>query len=184
MKIVSNFDIKKALKDVQKLRLRGFVKAELVLVLLGAKPAADLDIRFKDSDPKQILLLLKKYGLKAVSVKPKDAVRDQLKVQVILAVSKKISLVKTLAKLLAKDVLNKNDHKIFGKLMGFPETAIKAFVNRLVLSDDKRPKMRGIPLEFAMSRDHWADEFLVMKNWANLLKKNTPTIYRQALKNK
>ena len=71
------------------------------------------------------------------------------------------------------------DHDEFGRMMGFPESAIEAFGNSKTLAREKYPDIQGLIFKFILSENHWQEEVEVMRNWTKLIKDNAPELYRE-----
>ena len=71
-----------------------------------------------------------------------------------------------------------SDHSTFGRLYGYPETAVSAFtLGGQALLDDKEQQQRENEAElpdgltnFRLSRNHWADELEVVRQWCVVLR--------------
>ncbi len=90
-----------------------------------------------------------------------------------------------------KNAYEKED-EIYGRLSGFPESAIKAY-----LEAEKNPtsliEIKDLPEEirtqdfmafatFKLSRKNWREELEVVKKWADTIKKINPALYEEAVK--
>ena len=69
------------------------------------------------------------------------------------------------------------DHAEYGQLMGYPQTAIDAFVNGKLLTDKDYPDMRGIIFNIKFSQGHWPDELKILKEWSEAIRKYSPETY-------
>ncbi len=86
-------------------------------------------------------------------------------------------------------VFQKDTYKT-GILMGYPETAVKAFVEKKYirnvegeekLSDEILNDPEHKFLNFRLSRDNWQEEFKTVKEWARVIKENAPELYEEIL---
>jgi hypothetical protein len=82
-------------------------------------------------------------------------------------------------------------HDVFGKLCGFPETAIRAFLQKKK-NREKFMEVDDLPLEirsedymaflfFKLSKDHWLEELEVAKEWSKKIKELDYELYKEAL---
>lgn len=159
---------KEAIKNIKELDTGVYQKSELILVLLGEKPATDLEGFEEDSD--EVARMLEKYGLKAVkkNTEELDSSRSTL------SVARDESLAKELAK-----TSPEKDHKKYGELMGYPDSAIEAFEddkgqksgNELRLDREEYPeylKELAFP-SFVLSKENWDKEVKILQRWQNVL---------------
>ena len=75
---------------------------------------------------------------------------------------------------------------IHGRLSGFPETAIQAFLEKNVIKSNGLPdEVRRLPEyifgTFKFSKEHWHEELEVSREWANYIKQHAPELYEQFL---
>lgn len=69
-----------------------------------------------------------------------------------------------------------NDHRKTGIFLGYPATAVEAFVDNTCIPGDEQAKIMeaaGIKsfFPFRFSQDHWREELPVIKSWYTTLKK-------------
>jgi len=160
------------IKPIIELPLGVSVKAQMVLVLLNEKPGLEFNV----SADSEVLKLLKKFeeiGLVS-AVFPSDT--DKGKVKIV--VSRKKEIIDELNNLSPS---NGSDHKRYGQLMGFPDTAIEAFLDpdkRLNFKDQEKIR-EGLPhfFRFRMSREHAAEELEVIKRWNKLILEYAPELF-------
>ena len=134
---------------------------------MGLKPASELEI-FKNNDPKEkIEEALISAGLK---IKEKPAKKN---VVARYAISLDDDIVDRL--MLAEP--NK-DHEEYGRLMGYPETAIKAFGTDEKISNDVLPD-EDIVFSFTLSKNHKDEEMEVWRKWSRAIKENAPDLFKK-----
>lgn len=139
-------------------------KAQLVLLILGIKPAAELSLYAKNSTPEETESLLQKAGLVYVRKDP-----DYSKIVAQYAISSSLEMVEKL--------LQSNSPSDYGKLMGYPQTAIDAFNNR-----DNRYKgplpddIDNSIFKLVFSKDHFQEEFEVVRGWNKALMEYAPDL--------
>lgn len=73
---------------------------------------------------------------------------------------------------------------IHGRLSGFPETAIQAFIAKDFIKPEELPKDIRVSPEyvfaaFQLSKKHWKEELETGKKWALYIKNNAPDLYDQ-----
>jgi len=162
---------KNRIQEIERMNLGSIQKAEMVLVLLGAKKATDIMVYSWNDSPEDVRLNLEKNGLCVAEVL-REKTNENLRAEFAVALDKEA----------AEKLANLNpevDHTEFGRLMGFPETAIEAFGNSKTLAREKYPDMKGLIFKFILSEDHWQEEMEVMRNWTELIRVNAPELYRE-----
>jgi hypothetical protein len=167
------------IKTIESLRTGYLQKADVVLVLLGQKPATDLSV-FVDAEElladedekiKSIGLLYKKINQGKVS--------DRYCNDYLLA--KDEATLNELMKYRAD-----KDHEQFGRLMGFPESAVKAYTNKTLLDNNQEQQIYEMHPDIVfnnmrLSKDSYESELEVLRNWSESLKNSAPEIYKQFL---
>lgn len=127
---------------------------EALLVLLGLKPATEI----YSEKPEETIETLQKLGLFGeIGAFDKKSGKTEIFVATDKGVLEKF-----------KSLQPDRDHKEYGILMGYPETAVDAFFhpeNELPYEvraeiQDKYPFFK-----FAFSKDHWKQEEEVLKKW-------------------
>ncbi len=93
-----------------------------------------------------------------------------------------------------KDPKEKEDHRKYGRLMGFPETAVDAYCNdrsKLYEEGDtfllfNNPMDRTLDvlrfLSFRPTQNHFDDEVKVARRWHDTVKELSPTIYEKVVR--
>ena len=151
------------------------------MVLLGEKPATDLTI-FTDTQEE---MLEEEENLKDIGLKFKKIGQHEKNGRIVAKFS--IANEKNdLNELLNTDPLV--DHEKFGLLMGFPPSAVKAFLDKKLMSmEDERKILEENPdivfSNFRLSQDNGQAEIETLRRWSNAIKEATPDIY-QKLKGK
>ncbi len=153
-------------------------RAEVVLVLLGEKPVAEMYIPNKSNAPK-VLEDLKSIGLYAEEIE--DQVRGSGDNSIDIGVAKSQELLDEL-----KQTKSNKHHRRYGELMGYPSTAIDAFlgengVDRL--SDEEHEKLvENLPsvlTHFAFSKQNAQEELAKLKKWFKIIAQNAPELIDQ-----
>mgnify|MGYP001590292720 CR=1 FL=1 len=174
-KIVKGPEIKKldpvqerigALKGLREgLRVGAQVEGELALVVLGLKPGTQINVGDAEK-AKDVSKILVKAGLM-----PETIERDGQVVVVSTKSKDKLDELKVLSP--------SKDHEEFGRMMGYPESAIKAFANKdLLLPDDQQKELtKDLPFfSFKISRDNFQRELKVIEQWNRAILKYSPDL--------
>ena len=166
---------KEKVKLLEKLNIGSAQKANIILVALGLKPATDLSL-FKNNDSEAVVEeALTKAGL--VFADKGIGGEKQNKVA-------KISIARdeeTLNRLLA--LSPSKDHEEYGRLMGYPETAVEAFVNKKLLDEPTERKLiaaSGNIFPMKLSKDHWREEIEHLRTWNEAIKEYSLDTYEEA----
>lgn len=157
-------EIREKVKAIEAIHTGPEQKAQLVLLVLGIKPAAELSLYAKNSTPEETESLLQKAGLVYVR---KDA--DGGKVVAQYAISNSIEMV--------EELLQSNSPSEYGKLMGYPQTAIDAFNTRDGRYDGPLPDdIYNSIFKLIFSKDHFQEEFEVVRSWNKALMEYAPDL--------
>jgi hypothetical protein len=171
-------ELKKKIESIEGLSIGPAQKAELVLVLLNFKPATQVDVYNWNDPPEKVEEIFKKTGLcfKEMNINEKDREKIIKK----YAVSSDASLAENL-----QNLDPSKDHAGYGRAMGFPESAIRAF-NGLepLLEEENYPSMDGIIFNFKLSKNNWQAEYDLMRSWSEAIRENSPLIYNQLIPKK
>lgn len=177
MSIDSGPELEKAkerIEAIRSLEIGSYPKAELVLIILGLKPATELDLAPWNDPPEKVEEALNAAGLAYQTIERSydDIVRvDDWTTYLIAA---KQQDVERLAKLDPR-----KDHQEYGRLMGFPETAIQGFVTGSVLAGDEYPSDPNNIIHMTLSRDHWQEEVAHTRKLSDAIKTFAPEIYKE-----
>jgi len=164
--------IQEKIKEIESLNIGPVQQAELILVLLGAKKATNLSLyQWNDTPEKIKATLVDKCQIYLAEIKGE---KNNAKVLAEYAAA----LDKETAERLANLDPSK-DHKEFGELMSFQQSAIEAFDTPKVLERENYPNMSGIIFHFSLSKDNWQEEMKVLKNWSELIRTYSPRLYEE-----
>jgi hypothetical protein len=166
-------------RTLEKLNLSLEQKAWLILVVLGMKPATELVIGEGNDSQDTIKEVLSRAGLAYANrddeyINKKD-IYGKIPILAVISVARNRETLDELLK-----VSGKKDHGDYGRLMGYPETAVKAFVNKELLDKKDYPYMSDNIFPLKLSKDHWREEVEHLKSWNEAIKKYAPETYRQA----
>lgn len=166
---------KEKILRIESIKTGSCQKANLVLVLLGQKPGIDLTVYVdtkKEIAEEEDKIKSLKLNYKKISQEEKGG---RYVAEFILAKS--------------EDILNElsktdpsRDHEKFGSLMGYPMSAIKAFLEGNCFSvEEERELLKQHPEialhDFRLSKDNNKEEIETLKRWNDLLKKEAPDLY-------
>lgn len=164
-------------------------RAKLVLVYLGLKPACEVSI-YKSSEAQKLKNILKEVGLYCLKSKHfnKESYDEMKKVLPSTcvfpisrcSVAKDFSTAKKLS-----EINPAQHHREYGKLMGYPKTAIDNFLKKESClnksSMDKLKKKYGIIFSFRLPKTNYQDELNLLIDWSENIKKYAPELYKKIL---
>lgn len=178
------------IKKIEKLRYCDEKdRAKMILVYLGLKPACEVYIYEKEAMArlKQSLLEVGLYCVKrSFDKKPFDEIQKAIPQKLVLPVGQcAVAKTKKTAIRLSKTLPNKH-HRSFGKLMGYPQTAIDNFVKKEPNLDRHKyvnlRKKYGIIFSFRIPAKNYQNELKVLKGWSMAIKQYAPALYKKLLK--
>ncbi|MBP6944539.1 hypothetical protein KBD61_02940 [Patescibacteria group bacterium] len=162
---------KRQLTEAAHLPLSLGTREDLVLVLGGLKPATELLLRGKALRAKEpILQWLIHTGF------PTDSrVRSDGEFEYLIA---RDSV--TLDRL--RPAFGSQHHEEYGKLMGFPDTAVEAFVPKRLLQIAPQDIHPDVDIGMCLSQAHWPEELEYVSRWAFFLKMVAPNLNEEKKK--
>lgn len=188
------------IKNIEDSKLGIVDKVNLLLVKKGLKPAAEIYIAIKgeqatflaDEDLESMKSLIEESGL-AYDAKEQE-VNSIKALDILISQSKeKVERLRELWKAPKEE----NNSREIGMLLGYPSTAIDAFVaglseiyggkkNKEVLdendlADDIRKVDAVVFSKFALSKKNWLEEIGQGKIWADYIKSASPKIYQEMM---
>jgi hypothetical protein len=161
-------------------------KAQLVWTLVGEQPAIDLYVHDGDENPDDIVKKLEAMGLvvrRTEHVRPGKAVNKETILWIAKTADEADALLAT-----HSESGPRTEHEAYARLMGFPQTAIDAFLGRIPqLPEKKRVALwRHIEVRFPavivgmrVSQDHWKDEVRFILHRSKIIQEQAPDLYRQ-----
>jgi hypothetical protein len=158
-------------------------KSMMALIVLGLKPATTLDLFKWNEDVESIKSKIGRAGLFFDDIYPPPFKNKERTANLAVACSQEIA---TDTAIFFRDPENHSQE--LGTYMGYPQTAIDAFMGKTKLLEDSEEVLkdkewnRGI-IGFAMSKDNSIEEIKVMEKWWEALKEKTPDLYKQILDN-
>lgn len=158
-------------------------KAELILVLAGLKPSTDLHLFKNNEDPE---LVKKKINDAGLVYKEMDKhLMQNPNLTCSLGVARQMADAVRVVELLSG--MSATGGEEFGRLMGFPQTAIEAYAKKRErfddVSNDNSFVKRGIPFRFRLSKDNWENEIKVAEDWTEKIKEIAPNVYQELISN-
>lgn len=177
------------IKNVSDLPLGVMERIELVLILIEEKPATDLSLKigqgFREEHLRGLLGRIRKIGLVCEAAEKEFFVASRTKRHVDAYWRILVFVAKTEKNMLA--LKNATSDEELGRLYGFPETAIKAFVGkdgftRLEVRDEPEEVTScdfRFLLQFIISRENWQDEREQMRRKFKRLLKVAPRLVEE-----
>lgn len=169
---IASQEQQEGIKKIELLKIGNAQKADVILVILGVKPATEVSVFEWNDSPDEVKHILLESGLVVVEKEVNGKEIAQFAVAKNEDNARKLALFDP-----------SKDHGEYGRLMGFPESAVVGFVQEKCLDRDKYPDLNSIVFNFALSEDEWKNEVKLLKYWSELLKKYSPTIYEELLRN-
>ncbi|MCX6756626.1 MAG: hypothetical protein NTW35_00525 [Candidatus Nomurabacteria bacterium] len=173
--------LEKNIRIIESLDCNLKAKANMVLVLLGLKPATDVFFLGNNEDLKPFKSKIKETGL-SFDVTG-SLLLDNNRVKEDLVISKKQEIASLVAFLFKTPNLNRRE---LGVYMGYPETAINAFVGLKEKHQDSRKVFqdKGISdsvASFILSKDNWQEEIKTAEKWVEGLTLKAPELYKKVM---
>ena len=155
---------KEAITSIESIDAGPEQKAQLILVLLGLKPAAELALYPWNSSPENVEAFLDRSGLQYARRKS----NKQGKTVAEYAVSKDERLVDRL--------LNCDSSAEYGALMGYPESAVQAFEAKEVYEGPLPEDIENSIFKMKFSKDLFEKEFETVRRWNKALSEYAPNL--------
>lgn len=160
--------------------------AQLILVILGEQFVYDAQYSFDSEDKKKEFIdLVENTGIQ-IEIEKEEIINEKLNVNFTFATSKEnIQRIKNARELITTD--RKAYDIEYGKLMGFPQTAIDEYVenkisNKKPISQndmtDERFKTKGLFAPFKFSEKYIDEERALLVKRNELLKEYAPSLFR------
>ncbi len=137
-------------------------QAQMILVLLGIKPAMDLSLYYKNTPPEEAEQLLTSAGLTFI----KKETSEKGEAVVKYAVAQDFETARRL-------LLPKSDAE-YGELMGYPKTAVDAFVSGEVYEGAIPLDIQNSVFSMKFSPEHHSEEFEVVRGWIRAVEEVAP----------
>lgn len=164
-------ELQEKINIVKDLEIGPVQKAEIMLVILGLKPATELSLYKHNDTQDKVEKVLKDVGLEIDHKNICD--NKNLVAEIVIAQNQKI-----LSNLMQANA--SQDHEEYGRLMGYPETAISAFTENTILNEVNYPELQTSIFGMKYSKNNWQEEKLKVQSWDNAIKKYAPETYRDA----
>lgn len=158
---------KEAINQVMQLNAGSAQKAELVLIILGIKPSTELSLFPWNSTQEEAERILLSTGLNFVK---KDKPLWE-KASVEYAISNNPELVQKL--------LQPTTSAEYGRLMGYPESAIEAFESEKTYEGILPEDIENSIFRLKFSQDHFNQEFEVVRKWNEAIRNYAPELLEQ-----
>lgn len=155
--------------------------AQLIFVLVGEQPAMNLSFSLTDDSIDAAAETLRAAGLAVV----KEPMMKKWPAAA-LYVARDLATAESLRAICNLDEGDASYDEEYGRMMGFPETAIDAFVGRAPrLARDEHPSDVDDPslvTHFIHSKDHWKEEMEVLRRRRDLIRTYAPELYAKIVR--
>lgn len=174
-------EMKEKITKIEQLKFGNRQKAGLILVLLGEKPAVEVALYGWNDPPGKFAEVIKEIGLNFEELKfeGRSLTPPKLVTRFAIAQDKE-----TVLKL--RSLSPARDHREYGLLMGYPESAVMAFVEhkenpeKITKGSMAMTIMKERPVvNFALSKDNWQEEVKTAQRWNAAIKKHAPELYKE-----
>ena len=156
--------LREAIKSIESMNIGSEPRAQMILVLLNLKPAFELGLYPWNASPEDAEDSLNKTNLKYIKrERPK-----QQKTVAEYAVSKE--------KELAEKLISSESSAEYGTLMGYPETAIRAYEAKEVYTGPLPEDIKNSFFHFKFSKEHFQEEFETVREWNKALQQYAPDL--------
>jgi hypothetical protein len=162
-------------------------RVNMVLVLLGLKPATTLDLFTWNEDVDSVKSKITEAGLFYDEIQSPPFTNKKRTATLAIGSTKDLA---------TKTAIGFRDpnkyHKELGEYMGYPKTAIDAFLgitkryDEEIGDQDEIFKSKEIPMSkvgFALSKENYEEEIKVAEEWMKAIKEFTPDLYEEILSN-
>ena len=169
-----NAEYRRKIEILNAVRIGPEQKAQIILVVLGLKPAAELALYEDNDNVETIEAALRQAGL-LFTKKETDGPVESKRLFCEYAFA---NVASTLEQLSLID--SKSDHAAYGRLMGYPPSAIDAFIDKeKLLPADEYPDMAGVIFSFKLSKGGWQAELATLRQWSEAIKEFAPAVYQE-----
>lgn len=203
------------IETIEDIPVDPFEKVELILVRKGFKMATDIELTgnvwkiqedskqinktrlkkveeslkkagytYKTSDPEIEEIISIKEGIPEEEIKPEHESIEEKREKITITIAEDQ---KDLDEYL--EIIKNDSDKNMGKAYGFPESAIKAYlesddnnsrlISRKDLPEEIRKQEWSLFASFMMSKDKWKEELETVKKWAETVNRISPKIYKE-----
>jgi Mg/Co/Ni transporter MgtE len=161
---------KEMIRSIESLSIGSIQRANIILVYLGLKPATEIDIYTHNDSAEKVISAIEAIGLKT-KIKREFKQKDKDVIRISVASNQE-----NLEKL--EKVDPSKDHEEYGRLMGYPETAIGAFLNKeKKLEYNHYLDDEDLVFFITMSKEDHGEEVKTLKKWSNAIKEHAPDLY-------
>lgn len=180
MKKITDSD-RYVLRVLHELRIGSSQKAQLALVFLGYKPAIEIDVFTNNDTPEQVQKHIHFLGLYSRQIAPNPEIKNSVATFLVAKEKENVDLLQQVIDLRdsKEQMIEQGYHIFYGTLMGYPDTAVLAFVQQKLLSTEEQVEKEKFfePLcVFRFSKQHWEKELNVVRKWRQALMAACPDI--------
>lgn len=165
---------KEDIARIEKLDCHVQDRIQILLVLLELKPVVTFALDVRES-AENIAKVVRDAGL-IVEIEKKGHYRSLIIARSPENINKIIELHAEQKRGLSEDY-----HQRYGRLVGYPQTAIDAFSGRIPALTEEESYHLDPDLIFSVvfSKDHWKEELEVMRKWSQAIKQYAPHVYAE-----
>jgi hypothetical protein len=163
---------RQAVKAIESINTGTEQRAQIILVLLGLKPATELSLFANNSTPEETEALLEQAGLLYIRKESNDHQWTSAKYEYVVAKDEA-----TLQQLLNSS--SSESHEEYGLLMGYPETAVKAFTAGDLYDGPLPADIEDSIFKLRFSKDHFEEEFETVRKWNTAINEYAPELLSQ-----
>lgn len=170
------------LKTLEQMNCDLGTKATMLVVALGVKPSATIEIYKQDEDIESIKWKMRDAGLYFDDIEV--ALFRNQNCAASLAIAKSQETASHLAELFKTERSDDNNIDL-GKSLGYPSTSTEAYIGKREQYERGLDPFveRRIPsnLQFMLSKDNWEQELQTAIGWFKALKETSPETYKKII---
>lgn len=179
----NKIEYKNLYENLDDLNIGSAQKCSIVLVREGLKPASEIEIYKWNDDVNKVTEILDNLNLcYFIESTPGDNPTT-----IGIAQNKEIltnlkSLIESRNTVIDnKGELSNEFHDQYGKLMGFPNSAIQAFKTKEFIEDDLIPEdIKYLSPVFRISKNNSENEIKILRSWREVLELNIPKSFKES----
>ncbi|MSR71644.1 MAG: hypothetical protein EXS50_03210 [Candidatus Taylorbacteria bacterium] len=190
-------DLERKINILERISCSLDARAAMVVVALGLKPSASINLYKRDECIDQIKQKMRAAGLFFDDI-DKPPFKTEIKVGdsiiqkspgVVETASLAIARSQEVASRVADLFRNTSEDREYqlGRYLGYPVTATEASLGKREKLGDLHPFIeRRIPstLQFILSKDYWQEELKTSTGWLKAIKEKSPELYKQIIEEK
>lgn len=193
---INENNLEKKISALEKIRCSADTRSAMIVVALGKKPSATIDLLQGDEDLESIKQKMTEAGLFFENIDeppfPTEVRFGDMTIQKSPDAVQVASLVITTSRVEATRVANlfkseRTEGMTFeiGKSLGYPPTSTEAYIGKRERYERGLDPFveRRIPgtLQFMLSKEHWKEEIKTSIDWLQSIKEKSPELYQQII---